>query len=193
VTWGRAGFATVARVKRLLPAALLLIVAVVAAGCGSSESSEPETAADWANGVCTAVTTWTDSVKSAADPLTGGDISKDSLQSAAEDVKSATATLESDLKDLGKPDTESGQEAKDAIDQLSSELMTGTDSIKDAVDGVSSISGIVGAVATIGTTLATMQSQVTSTYTTLKGLDAKGELQDAFEQASACQQLSSSS
>jgi hypothetical protein len=180
-------------VKRLLPAALLLIVAVMAAGCGSSESSEPETAADWANGVCTAVTTWTDSVKSAADPLRSGDISQDSLQSAADDVKSATATLESDLKDLGKPDTESGQEAKDAIDQLSSDLTTGTDAIKDAVDGVSSISGIVGAVATIGTTLATMQSQVTTTYTTLKGLDAKGELQDAFEQASACQQLSSSS
>ena len=126
-------------------------------------------------------------------PAHGRRHSTDSLQSAADDVKSATATLESDLKDLGKPDTEAGQEAKDAIDQLSSDLTTSTESIRDAVDGVSSISGIVGAVATIGTTLATMQSQVTTTDTTLKGLDAKGELQDAFEQASACQQLSSSS
>jgi hypothetical protein len=170
----------------------MLVLVALAAGCGSN-SSEPETTADWANGVCTAITTWADSVKSAADPLTSGDLSKDSLQSAADDVKSATSTLESDLKDLGKPDTEAGQEAQDAVAQLSSDLTTSTDSIKSAVDGVSSLSGVVGAVATVGTALSAMQSQVTATYTALKGLDAKGELQDAFEQASACQQLSSTS
>ena len=40
---------------------------------------------------------------------------QDSLKSAGDDVMSATDALESDLKDLGKPDTQSGQEAKDSM------------------------------------------------------------------------------
>ena len=177
--------------RRLLPVGLLLAVVILAAGC-SSDSSDPETAADWADGVCTAFTTWADSIKAASDPLTSGDISKDSLRSAADDLESATATLESDLKGLGKPDIEAGQEAKDAVDQLSSDLKTGAESIKSTAADVSSIGDIVAATAKVGTTLATLQGQVTSTFTTLEQLDAKGELRDAFEQASACQQLSSS-
>ncbi len=176
--------------KRLLPVGLLLAVVALAAGCGS-DSSDPDTATEWADGVCTAFTTWAESITAAADPLTSGDISKDSLRSAADDLESATATLESDLKGLGKPDTEAGQEAKDAVDQLSSDLKTGAESIRSTAADVSSIGDIVGATTKVATTLSTMQSQVTSTFTTLEQLDAKGELRDAFEQASACQQLSS--
>ena len=179
----------VAPVKRLLPIALLLVVTAILAGCGSKESSQPATTTDWANGVCTAITAWTDSVKSAAAPLKGGNVSKDSLQSATDDVKSATNTLESDLKGLGKPDTQAGQQARDSLDQLSSELRTNADTIQTARDGASDISGILSAVATVGATLVTMQSQVSSTFNSLKQLDVKGELQTAFQQASACQQL----
>ena len=165
---------------------------VLAAGCGSDDS-EPSSTADWADGVCTAITTWTDSIKSAADPIKSGDISEGSLQSAADDVKSATDTFESDLEDLGKPDTEAGQQAKDSLDQLSSDLSTGTDTIKSAVDDASGVSGIAAAVTTVGATLATMQTQVKSAYTSLTQLDAKGELETAFQQASSCEPLTSAS
>ncbi len=176
--------------KRVLSLAALLAVGVLAAGCGSDEPSSP---ADWADGVCTAITSWTDSVKSAADPIKSGDISEDSLQSAADDVKSATDTLESDLEGLGKPDTEAGQQAKDSLDQLSSDLSTETDTIESAVEDVSGLSDIAGAVTTVSTTLATMQTQITSAYTSLTQLDAKGELKSAFQDASSCQQLTSAS
>ena len=175
--------------QRLLSFTLLLVLAVLAAGCGS----KPLSAAEWADGVCSAVTTWKSSVTSSADSLKGGNLTQDSLKSAGDDVSSATDTLESDLKDLGKPDTESGQQAQDSIDQLSSDLTTGSDSIKTAVDGVTDLSEVPAAVTTISTTLQTMQSQVTSTVNSLKQLDAQGELQTAFQQSSACQQLSSSS
>ena len=108
-------------------------------------------------------------------------------------MKSATDTLESDLSDLGKPDTESGQQAKDSIDQLASDLETDADSIKTAVDGVSDLSGVASAAATASSTLAKMKSQVTSTVNSLEQLDPQGELHDAFEQSSACQELSGSS
>jgi len=179
-------------VLRLPSFALVLVLVVLAAGCGS-KSSQPTSTADWADGVCSAFTTWKSSITSSADSLKGGDLSQDSLQSTADDMKSATETLESDLKDLGKPDTQAGQQAKDSLDQLSSDLKTDTDSIQTAVDGVSDLSGVASAIATVSTTLATMQSQVISTFNSLKQLDAQGELQSAFEQSNACQQLSSSS
>ena len=165
----------------------------MAAGCGSKKSAAPATPSDWANGVCSAISTWKASLTAAADPLKSGNISKDSLKSAADDAKSATETLRSSLKDLGKPNTQAGQQAKDAIDQLSSELKTDADSIKSAVDGASGISGVAAAVKTAGATFATMQTQVSSTVTSLKQLDAKGELATAFQQASSCQQLAGGS
>ena len=95
-------------------------------------------------------------------------------------MKSATDTLESDLKDLGKPNTEAGEQAKTSIDQLSSDLTTDVDSIKTAVDGVSDVNSAITAAATVTMALTTMKNQVTSTYTNLKQLDSKGELQTAF-------------
>lgn len=179
-------------VQRLPSFALVLVLAVLAAGCGS-KSSEPTSTADWADGVCSAITTWKSSIQSGADSLKGGNLTQDSLKSAGDDVKSATDTLESDLKDLGKPDTQAGQQAKDSIDQLSSDLKTDSDSIKTAVDGVTDLSGVPAAATAIGMTLQTMQNQLTSTVNSLEQLDAQGELQTAFQQSSACQQLSSSS
>jgi hypothetical protein len=170
----------------------MLVLAVLAAGCGS-KSSEPESTADWADGVCSAITTWKSSIKSSADSLKGGNLTQDSLKSAGDDMTSASDTLESDLKDLGKPDTQAGQQAKDAIDQLSSDLKTDTDSIRTAVDDVSDLSDVPSAAATVGSTLATMRSQVTSTVNSVEQLDGDGELQTAFQQSSACQQLSGSS
>jgi hypothetical protein len=148
---------------------------------------------EWANGVCSAITTWKTSIKSSSDSLKGGNLSQDSLKTTAGDITSATETLESDLKDLGKPNTQAGQQAQDSIDQLSSELKTDTDAIKSAANGISGVSTVRPAVATIRTTVTTMRNQVSSTVTSLKQLDPKGELGTAFQQSSACTQLSSSS
>ena len=177
-------------VQRLPFVSLVLVVALLAA-CGS-KSSQPSSTADWANGVCTAISTWESSLISAADSLKGGNLSKNSLQSAVDDMTSATDTLQSDLKGLGKPDTQAGQQAKDSIDQLSTELKTGADSIKTAANGASDLSSTIAAAPTITAALKTMANQISSTYTSLKQLDAKGDLQAAFQQSSACKQLSAS-
>jgi hypothetical protein len=179
--------------RRLLPVALVVSLALLAAGCGSKSSSEPATTADWANSVCTSITTWKNSVTTAASSLKGGDLSKSALTSAADDAKSATDTLKSDLKDLGKPPLDSGQQAKDLVDQLATELNTDIDSIKQAVDSSSGGLGAVGAAATAATTFSTMQTQLSSTLSSLQALDAKGELTTAFQQSSSCKQLTGSS
>ena len=180
--------------RHSFPVALVLVVALLAAGCGSKKSSETTSTADWANSVCSAITTWTSSIKAVGDLFfdsKGGNLSKESLQSHVDDVEAATETLRSDLRGLGKPNTQSGQQAKDLVDQLASDLKTEIDSIKQTVDGASGYTGAVTAAAAVSTTLVTMGDQISSTFKSLQELDAKGELQTAFQHASSCKKLSS--
>ncbi len=97
----------------LRPISLVAVVAValLAAGCGSSSTKTTSTT-DWVNGVCSSVATWQSSIKASTDSIKGGNLSQDSLKTAAGDMKSATETLQSDLKDLGKPNTQAGPEGE---------------------------------------------------------------------------------
>lgn len=171
---------------RLILAAFLACLALVAAGCGSKKQP---TATQWANDFCSAVSTWRDSLNSAKDKVTSGSISKDSIKSAADDAKSATDTFTKTVRDLGKPPTQSGDQAQQEVNHLSDQIDAGTNKIKDTVQNVSGISGALNAASTVTSTLATMSSQVQTTYENLRQLDPKGELQDAFHQADACQNL----
>jgi hypothetical protein len=181
-------------------------LAFLAAGCGSSGSASTTTSSSattgtssttsasstetWASGVCTSITTWQSAIKSAVSSLKS-DPSKQGLQTAAGDAKSATTALASDLKGLGKPDTSAGQQAKDSLDQLATTLKQNVDTIESAAKGASGVSGVLSAVATVTSTAATMATQVKATFKDLNGLDAKGELKGAFASSSACDSLTS--
>ena len=178
--------------RRLLVPALAAL-ALLAAGCGGDGGGGDETlsATEWANDLCGSITTWTDSLQSATEPLTGGNISKESLQSAADDVQSSTKTFTEDLKDLGKPDTETGQEAKDLLDGLDETLGQDAEELKSTVDDASP-TDILSTVSTVTAKLGTMSQQVASTFTQLDELDASNELEQAFEEADSCDEIRSS-
>ena len=177
---------------RILFVPLMLTAAFLVAGCGGSgSSSNTESADDWASGLCTALTTWTNSVKTASNSLKGN-VSKDSLKSATDDIKSATDTLVGDLKDLGKPDTKSGQDAKDAIDELSSEIKGDVNDMESAVNDASGAQGAIAAASSVGMSLTQMGNQITATATKLDQADPAGELKKAFQNSSDCQSLTSS-
>ena len=176
---------------------VVALLALIAAGCGSGGGSSATTtttsasATDtWASGVCSSITTWQAAVKSAAASVTT-DPTKSGLQKAVGDAQAATQTLTSDLKGLGKPDTQAGQQAQDSLTKLSTSLHQDVATIQTAVKGASGLSGAVTAVSTVTATLATMETQVKTTITNLQGLDAKGELKAAFTNASACNALTS--
>jgi hypothetical protein len=175
---------------RLAFAALpLAALTFLAAGCGGS-SSDTSATTEWAGNVCTAVVTWTDSITASVNSLSGGNLSKDSLQGVADDAKSATETLIDDLKGLGKPDTEAGQQAQDTLNQLADDLQSDVDAIDSAVNEGSS--STLSTIATVTTTLQTMGTQLSTAFSDLEQLDAKGELENAFKQADSCDQLTSS-
>jgi len=177
-------------------AVLILSAAIVAAGCGGDSSSssssggtgtESSTAAagDWANSVCQAFNDWNSSITEAAQSVRDNP-TEDGIKTAGDDIRSATDTLADDLRGLDRPDTESGQEAKAAIDELATSLETSMQKITDAIDNASGASGLVTAGSTIATTLTEMGSQVSTTGQQLENIDAGGELQSAFEQADSC-------
>ena len=186
-------------------AVLILSAAIVAAGCGGDPSSssssssggtgtESSTAAagDWANSVCQAFNDWNSSITEAAQSVRDNP-TEDGIKTAGDDIRSATDTLADDLRGLDRPDTESGQEAKAAIDELATSLETSMQKITDAIDNASGASGLVTAGSTIATTLTEMGSQVSTTGQQLENIDAGGELQSAFEQADSCAGLTTTS
>jgi hypothetical protein len=174
---------------------LVLTLAMLGAvGCGGSDSgsSSQPSASEWADDVCSSLTTWSDSIKSATTSLQGN-VTADSLKSAASDVEDATTTLVDDLKSLGTPDTESGDKAKETVDQLSDELSADADKIDGAVKDASGASGVLDAITVVGSTLTTMGTQFQSALSSLEQVDPKGELEDAFSNADSCKSLTSSS
>ena len=180
---------------RLTIAALAVAaVAFVGAGCGSddSASSDASPATEWAGGLCSAITSWTGALTTAATSLKS-DPTKDGLQSAVDDVSGATETFVDDVKGLGKPDTDTGDQAKESIDKLADNLTQNLDSIKTTVDDASGVSGLVSAATTVSTTLVTMGNEISTTFSELESLDAKGELEAAFKEASSCSALTSGS
>jgi methyl-accepting chemotaxis protein len=167
---------------------LVAFAALAAAGCGGSSSSTTPTDT-WASGVCTAVSTWKTSLTNIATSVKSGGVSQDSLNTAATQAKDATNTLADSLKKLGKPDTQAGQQAKDDVNQLSSQLSKNVQTIQDAISNASGAAGVLTAVSTASSTLVTMGNEVSTTIGDLQKLDPKGEIQRAFKQSSSCKSL----
>jgi hypothetical protein len=178
--------------------AVVSAATLLAAGCGGDDGasgtgtgSATQTASgaeDWASSLCQAVTSWNGAITSAGAALQA-DPSEESLRSAAEDVQRATETLADDLRGLGAPDTESGEQAREAVDGLATELDQGLDQIQGAADAATDVSGALSAVSVISNTLMTLGDRVRSTVGRLAATDAQGELADAFRQAEACNGL----
>lgn len=176
---------------RILLAGTVVALALVAAGCGGSDSSDEDPTAAWASGFCTAVTGWTDELESVTSSFSDtSNLSQDGLQSAADDVKGATQQLVDDLQDLGAPETEGGDEIKSSIDSLSTTLETEAANIDEAVQGISGITGIPSAVTEITTSLSAMGTAFSTMLQTIDDADVGDELQTALEDSPECADIS---
>jgi len=180
---------TAARRGRALALAAVAI-AMLAGGCGGKggSKSDSESPADWANNLCSALATWSTSVRTTTSSLKGN-ITQSSLKSASDELTKATDKLESDLKGLGTPSTESGKKAKETLDRLAGQLKTDTETIDEAVKDASGTSGAVKAVSAVSSTLVTVGDQVRTAFAGIQQLDTKGELEKAFKNSEECKKL----
>lgn len=160
------------------------------AGCGGSDESSSTTeatpASEWADGFCSAVTTWTDDLTNVKNDFGLDDLSRDGLQAAADDLTASTRTLVDDLKALGAPDTESGEEVKSSIDELATTLEAEMDAIQTTVDETSGLTELPGAATDVLGSLEKMAGAFQSTLSTIGDADVQNELEGALESSPAC-------
>jgi len=167
-------------VHRSYSVAAVVLAAAALTGCGSSEEASPTVT--WANGLCSAVTTYSTALRDAGTSVQSSGVSQSSIEDAVNAVTDATQTFASDIKDLGAPDTSAGEAAKQTIDNLASDLEDDANAIKEATSGSSALS----AISAVSSTLVTAQDQVKSAIDDLDSLGAKSELQQALADAEAC-------
>jgi hypothetical protein len=159
---------------------------VLLAGCGGDSGSSASE--DYANSVCGELSTWVTDVNGAITSLTDAGLAtdKEDVQSAVDQATGATDDLLSNLKELGAPETDAGQQAKSELDNLGSTLRSQIDTVEQALDADS---GAVAIAATVTAALSTAASAVESTYNDLRALDPGGELEEGFQNADDCKSL----
>jgi len=166
----------------------LASLALIAAGCGGDDGGGSAEA--WADDFCTAVTDWTDELEQLGEEL--GDVSSltaDSIRQAAEDANTATDDFVQRLRDLGAPDTESGDEVESELNELGDELEEQRDEVQQAVEDVEGLGGAADAVGEIGTALAAMGTAIQEALQAVEDADVGGELETALENSEACDEL----
>jgi hypothetical protein len=164
----------------------LLAAVVLLAGCGGDSGSSASD--DYANDVCSNLSSWVadqeDAVKSLKDA--GTSITEEDVRAAVGDLRDSTDVLVMNLKDLGPPQTDDGTEAKNEIDNLGTTLTQQVDTIEQALN---SGGGVLAQASTITAAVSTAAKAVDSTYQSLKQLDPAGELQDSFKDSDQCKEL----
>ena len=174
-------------VSRLAAVAATLALAVTAAGCGGSDTQSKTEA--WADGMCSALVDWQNNVASAGEKVSKGDLSKSSLQGAADGVSDANKQLRDDLDSLGKPPTETVDKAKSALDQLGDDLNKNLSDIRDALANTSG-NNVSVAITAVASAVQAMSQDLQNTATQLKALQNDDTWKKAFNSSDSCQKLS---
>jgi hypothetical protein len=181
--------------SRLAALALLALVgslALLGAGCGGNgdDATDATPTDEWAESFCTAVSSWTDELRRIGDTIDDPSaLDPDTLRAAADDVSATTESFVDDVRALGTPDTESGEEIRDSLDTLSDTLETERADIEAAIEDISTLADIPAAITTIGASVSAMGSAFQTALDAVDDADVGGELESALEQSDACDEI----
>ena len=173
-----------------------IVIAAVAMRLSDDDSGEPESTAAWAESVCTDLADWRESITSLAD-VSGETLTPDLLREKLDEADSATTTLVSDLRALGAPDLEAGDELEQELQSSVDDLESSYDDLKSAADEAADASAgeFIQQLSGLASQFSAFLAEIQSTVDMLQNADvadeAKTELQQAFADAPSCQSLRS--
>jgi hypothetical protein len=190
--------------------ALGVVVVVLAAGCGSSDDSGssgssstssaaasptasassggPEQTQAWADDLCGAVTTWKTELSTATAQLADrSNLTVEGAKAALSSMSASTASFVDQLRALGPPGTEAGEQVQTSLTTLADTLQDQQKAIGDTLAGVTSPSQLVAALPTLSVSLTAMGTALSSAVGQLRSVDASEELHQAFRASSQCQ------
>ena len=156
----------------------------------ASPDAKPS-ATEWASSVCTDLATWKTSISSLADVQT---LTATTLNQKIDEAQTATATLVSELKALGTPNLESGDQLKQDLSTSTAELQSTFDSMKATAQqatqgGTLSVQALAPLVPQFQKLLGEARTIVETLQNANVATGAKSELQSAFAGAPSCQNL----
>jgi hypothetical protein len=178
--------------SRIAQVGVVATFALGVAACGDSDGDGQGSEAEaWADGVCSAVGEWTDAVDEARTTLRDpSGLTADDIEGAYDEVADATESFVTDLRNVGSPDTEAGDEAKRQLSTLSDQLQSQADVIERAAgEGADSLDELLAKASTVTGAVSTMTTDALATLDDLRQLDGTHELETAFESAPSCQEL----
>jgi hypothetical protein len=175
-------------VRSLAVALLVASLALVAAGCGGN--GETSSAEEWADDFCSAVVDWRSELERIGNDLTDtGSLSEDRIRELAGEADTATRDLIDTVRGLGAPDTESGDEVEQSVNEFADTVDAEREEIEEAVDEIEGIVDIGDAIATVGTSLGAMATALGEVLATFGGAEVDEEIRTAFSESEACDQL----
>ena len=171
------------------------IAAIVIAAIAMRLSDDgPQTTEEWAGDVCTSLSDWRDSITSLAD-VTDEPLTADTLRDKLGEAEDATADLVGQLRELGPPDLEAGDELQQQLDESADELESSFDALRDSAEAAADAppSEFLQELAGLASDFAALQTAISTTVTSLQnanvGEESKAELEQAFADAPSCQSL----
>jgi len=185
-------------------------IAAIAAGIASiavaalvmrltADDNQTSSPAAWADSVCTSLSTWRSSIVAISE-VSGETLTPESLRQSLGDATTATETLVTDLRQLGPPDLEAGEELELQLDSAASEIEAGFDALKQGAEDAANAGSPADFIQALAALAPQFQALLNTLSTTVDDLrssdvaeDARDELEAAFASASSCQELRSDS
>jgi hypothetical protein len=174
--------------RSLIAALSLGCLLALAAGCGEEESG----AGAWAGDVCSSVQEWRENLTSlVVDAQTEG-LSRETVMTAVEGGVEATQRLRDQLRDLGPPDTEAGDEIETELDALADSVVESVEDARAQAEELpedQSVPELLESLTSIGASLQSVVADAEATFAELQELEPGRELEEAFESSEECQDL----
>lgn len=179
-------------------AIVAIVIAVLILRLTDDDSGSVETTA-WADSVCTSLSDWRSSITSLAD-VSGGTLTPDSLGEKLDAAESATSQLITELKELGPPDLEAGEELSLELNAAADRLEADFETLKSGAENAAEAdtpSAFLQALAALAPAFQGLLDQIRTTVDDLQNAgvaeEAKTELQQAFDESESCRQLAEQS
>ena len=157
---------------------------------------ESDDAKAWAGSVCSSVSDWRASILELAD-VQAGELDAETLGERIDDAEGATEELVSELRGLGPPELESGEALRLELQAIADSLRAEVDALReDAQEALAADSPVeflqgLAALAPRFQRLLTGAAAVLERLETAPSVtaDDRAELQQAFAEADACEEL----
>jgi hypothetical protein len=176
----------------------ILAIVIAAAVMRLTEDEQPSTA-EWADSVCTSLADWRSSIAALAD-IGGEPLTADTLRDRLDGAESATTDLVTELRDLGPPDLDAGDDVEQALDDAVAGLEASDDDVHSAAEDATEAENqteFLGALAELADDFAALVQLAGDIVATLQSAslfgDASAELEQAFADSTSCQSLQADS